>query len=188
MGEIHELFESYGGEEAFINAMSDDEDDIIYSEFREYNKIKREIRRSRIKENGGTHTKKDVDEIRAAQGDICAYCRISLHGKGHVDHILPLSRGGGDGKDNLQLTCRSCNMIKGSSKSDELYMDIKCPALRRFLIAEDIIAENEILQRLGVDGVRVALMKKWEQDYTRAYAENAKWRAKLKRGLRKRHN
>jgi 5-methylcytosine-specific restriction endonuclease McrA len=188
MGEIHELFESYGGEEAFIGALSDDEDEIIESEVRERNKIKHEIRRSRIKENGGKHTKEDIDEIRAAQGDKCSYCRIALHGKGHVDHISPVSRGGSDGKENLQLTCHSCNMMKGSSTSDELHMDIKCFALKRFVITEDIIAENEILKRIGVDGVRFALMNKWEWDYARAYIENAKGRAKLKRDLRKRRN
>jgi len=31
------------------------------------------------------------------------------------DHIRPLSRGGADGPDNIQLACRSCNLAKGDT-------------------------------------------------------------------------
>jgi hypothetical protein len=31
-----------------------------------------------------------------------------------VDHVLPRSAGGGNGRDNLQTLCRSCNSRKGS--------------------------------------------------------------------------
>ena len=34
----------------------------------------------------------------------------------HVDHVVPLSRGGGNGVDNICLACPSCN----SSKNNKL--------------------------------------------------------------------
>lgn len=32
----------------------------------------------------------------------------------HVDHIVPLSRGGTNDTDNLQALCAKCNLIKGN--------------------------------------------------------------------------
>lgn len=32
----------------------------------------------------------------------------------HVDHIVPLARGGADSEENLQLLCRTCNLHKGA--------------------------------------------------------------------------
>lgn len=45
----------------------------------------------------------------------CQYCgatppRVILH----VDHIVPLARGGGDGAENLVTSCRDCNSGKSA--------------------------------------------------------------------------
>jgi hypothetical protein len=50
-------------------------------------------------------------------GDRCEYCRTpvapgSLWGA-HVEHIRPRQHGGGNGEDNLAISCASCNFIKG---------------------------------------------------------------------------
>jgi len=42
----------------------------------------------------------------------CAYCG-SIENL-EVDHIIPVSKGGGNTLDNLQILCRSCNLNKGS--------------------------------------------------------------------------
>lgn len=32
----------------------------------------------------------------------------------HYDHILPLSKGGGNQAENIQLFCKDCNLKKGN--------------------------------------------------------------------------
>lgn len=52
--------------------------------------------------------------IAARDGERCVYCG-ALTPDGAADHVLPLSKGGTDGIDNLVWTCQSCN----SSKQDK---------------------------------------------------------------------
>lgn len=44
----------------------------------------------------------------------CAYCREKLGVDTHVDHVMPLKRGGPDKRSNLQLTCAPCNLTKNA--------------------------------------------------------------------------
>ena len=182
MGEMHDLFESHGGEDAYIRAISSDED--LRSWSYEKDKARRAIREARIKANGGAHTKQDIAEIRALQRDQCTYCCTKLDGGGHVDHVVPLSLGGSNGKENIQLTCHLCNCIKGSDHPDNLSNDVKLFHRNRFRICESAIEQNEILARIGVEGVRIALFNKWKLEYARGFSENTAWRAKMKRKLK----
>jgi 5-methylcytosine-specific restriction endonuclease McrA len=60
----------------------------------------------------------------------CWFCGIELLGKGNelnaptVDHLLPWSRGGRNGEDNLVAACKSCNSRKHNMTLEEyrLYM------------------------------------------------------------------
>lgn len=69
-------------------------------------------RRAREAAAEGFHTGDDIVSLRQKQGDKCASCQVSLKGRGHVDHVQPLSKGGTNWPHNLQLLCRSCNLSK----------------------------------------------------------------------------
>lgn len=56
-------------------------------------------------------------EVRERAGDVCEYCRLpqnSQEATFHIDHVIPLSRGGETTLDNLALACVSCSLRKGA--------------------------------------------------------------------------
>ena len=52
----------------------------------------------------------------AACGGRCQSCGVTFTAAlpAEIDHIVPLSRGGTEADDNLQLLCRPCNRSKGA--------------------------------------------------------------------------
>lgn len=76
-------------------------------------------RRAKKMKAVGTYTAEDVQEMMETQAGHCAYCGITLHGEFHVDHIMPLSRGGSNSPDNLCISCQSCNCSKHDKTPDE---------------------------------------------------------------------
>lgn len=61
----------------------------------------------------------DYDEIRAAFVD-CYLCGHELSGDIHMDHVVPLSRGGAHSADNLRPTHAGCNLRKNDRLLSEL--------------------------------------------------------------------
>lgn len=56
-------------------------------------------------------------QVSADAGHRCEYCRTSRRLIGMplvIDHIIPLSAGGGSKRDNLAAACYRCNEFKGS--------------------------------------------------------------------------
>lgn len=63
--------------------------------------------------DGQHYTATDVAALVTDQHGLCAYCGQPMKAY-HVDHIQPLSRGGGNGADNICLACPPCNSSKGN--------------------------------------------------------------------------
>lgn len=51
----------------------------------------------------------------------CAVCNLS--GLIHVDHIIPISKGGTNEQSNLQPLCSQCNYRKGNRKTNDQLFD-----------------------------------------------------------------
>jgi len=73
-------------------------------------------RRALKKGSPGQYTAEEANAILAAQGHKCANCKADLRkvkprGR-HIDHIIPLSRGGTNDKTNIQWLCQACNLKK----------------------------------------------------------------------------
>ena len=63
--------------------------------------------------------KKDFYE---KQKGICNGCKEWTHMDFvQIDHIIPKSRGGSNGKDNLQILCFECNILKSNKDMDYLF-------------------------------------------------------------------
>lgn len=68
---------------------------------------------ARKKGNGGEHTVADVQAQYTRQKGTCFYCGKELGKKYHVDHVMPLAKGGSNGPENLVVACPTCNLSKG---------------------------------------------------------------------------
>lgn len=78
-------------------------------------------------------TKQQRTLLREKYGDKCVYCGCDLPDRWHVDHIGPIVRNWWDGTfenphrrtfENLNPSCPSCNIIKGSDSLEGLRMTI----------------------------------------------------------------
>jgi len=76
-------------------------------------------RRARLRTAAGSFTSDDIRLLFEQQDGCCFYCD-GLLGRGfHVDHKVPLSRGGSNWPSNLALACASCNTQKHTMTSEQ---------------------------------------------------------------------
>lgn len=82
----------------------------------ELNRTHDRNRRARKREAEGHHTADDIVRLLERQNFKCSECRASIREKTnrHVDHIIPLSRGGSNWPSNLQMLCAKCNLHKAA--------------------------------------------------------------------------
>jgi 5-methylcytosine-specific restriction endonuclease McrA len=90
------------------------------SRTRDYFAVQKRNNKAKRKKAVGRHTVGDIVKILKRQDGRCVYCKTDIKKRYHVDHIIPLTRGGTNWPDNLQLLCPSCNLRK-SSKKPELF-------------------------------------------------------------------
>lgn len=63
---------------------------------------------------GPAFTYQDVELQRKAQNNHCWWCGKALKDTYHIDHRIPLSRGGSNSAENICLTCPTCNLSKNN--------------------------------------------------------------------------
>lgn len=78
--------------------------------------------------------KRIVGRLIARWGNKCQIC--GMHGGKsaellHLDHIVPVSRGGDGSAENLQLLCPSCNSSKGAMTMGEYLTGESAPGVDR---------------------------------------------------------
>lgn len=75
--------------------------------------------RARLTQAEGSHTASDVIAMLRSQDGKCFYCCVDFGSEYHVDHKVPLFRGGSNWPGNLCLACPSCNISKGAKTVEE---------------------------------------------------------------------
>lgn len=61
-----------------------------------------------------------IKMVRGSKWVYCKYCDDKVPGKkAHIDHIIPLSRGGSHKPDNLCVSCAHCNLTKSAKLISE---------------------------------------------------------------------
>lgn len=58
------------------------------------------------------------EAVLARDGKKCAYCK-TVSGKFHIDHIVPVAKGGSDDLTNLTVACAGCNLSKSDLALEE---------------------------------------------------------------------
>ncbi len=68
----------------------------------------------KIRKNEYRDIEKRREQWRRAANGKCAYCLTSIEKRYHIDHVIPLTRGGSNWPMNLALACVRCNTSKGN--------------------------------------------------------------------------
>lgn len=50
-------------------------------------------------------------QVMQRDGSVCTYCK-SVKGPFHIDHVVPVAKGGTDDLSNLTVSCAGCNLAK----------------------------------------------------------------------------
>lgn len=83
-------------------------------EIKNFEKVRARQAEKRAKQPIGSYTHADIRRLFAIQKGLCVGCGASITKKHHVDHVIPIARGGTNWPDNLQLLCPHCNQSKSA--------------------------------------------------------------------------
>jgi 5-methylcytosine-specific restriction endonuclease McrA len=84
-----------------------------------YRRNKCHKRRVRMELNGGSFTFKEILDMLDSQQKMCACCGVDIVENYQIDHIMPISKGGSNWIDNIQLLCPGCNRAKSDMHPDK---------------------------------------------------------------------
>ena len=70
-------------------------------------------RRARLKLVRNDLTMTQILSQYAEQDGKCFYCGIYVGTDYHTDHVIPISKGGENTKENIVIACPECNLMKG---------------------------------------------------------------------------
>ena len=93
-------------------------------------RIKAAARKALKLGNGGTLSKNIVQLLLVKQEGLCACCQQPLNGSFHLDHIMPLSLGGRNDDENVQLLLPRCNLQKFVSPPEQFMARRRAEKLR----------------------------------------------------------
>ena len=83
--------------------------------------VARQNEARRAREAGAAVEVIDYQRIYKRDRDICYLCGQKVKkAERHLDHVIPLSRGGSHSEDNLRVTHAKCNLLKGTKLVEEL--------------------------------------------------------------------
>lgn len=68
--------------------------------------------RARKRGASGSHTTADIKAQHERQEGKCYWCNCKVGDKYHVDHVVPLSKGGSNWPSNIVIACPTCNQVK----------------------------------------------------------------------------
>lgn len=75
--------------------------------------------RRRVRTGKRDFPTKLYNELLKRQNYKCVYCFKDITDANSFDHIIPISRGGDNSPENLQLLCQFCNTSKGNKNHEE---------------------------------------------------------------------
>ena len=106
---------------------------VFQKKYPEKKKSYSENRRARKKIGGGIVTSEDIKNQYLIQGGLCYWCEKPVNDNYHLDHLIPLSKGGLHSIGNVVISCPKCNVVKNNKTPDEFYS---------FLNRDEVIKQN----------------------------------------------
>jgi 5-methylcytosine-specific restriction endonuclease McrA len=55
-----------------------------------------------------------IDREKLLENMVCGICLLPIEAEFHIEHIIPISKGGAHTQENLQLAHPVCNLRKGA--------------------------------------------------------------------------
>jgi HNH endonuclease len=102
---------------------------------------------SRKTHGGKIITPQIIDSLLANQNNSCFYCNKLVDGDNrpsyHVEHKIPISRGGTNVEENLCISCCRCNLVKNNLTHLEFFKSKRFLSILLYDIKQSIVEERD---------------------------------------------